>query len=107
MFLARVINVVFILAGVLFFYLYVMPLKRIEMGENAFVVTNYFKNYQYTYDSIESIKERDWFFFRIYTIILKETGSFGRRINFVGSKKRFSKFREAHPENFVGLYQGI
>lgn len=105
-FLWKVFNLGFIMVGLLFFYLYVLPLKRVEMNAEHFVVTNYFKNYRYSYDSIEHIKERDWYFFRTYTIILKEAGSFGKKINFVGSRKRFPKFREAHPQHFADIYQG-
>jgi len=107
MFLARVFSLGFVAIGVLFFYLFVLPLKRVEMNPEYFIVTNYFKNYKYSYDSIESIEERDWYFFRTYTIILKEVGSFGRKINFVGSRKRFPKFREENPEQFSGIYRGI
>ena len=77
------------------------------MNPEYFIATNYFKNYRYSYDSIESIEERDWYFFRTYTIILKESGSFGKKINFVGSRKRFRKFREANSEHFVGIYRGV
>ena len=106
MFLARVLAIGFVLIGALFFYLFVLPLKRIEMNPEYFIATNYFKNYRYSYDSIESIKDRDWYFFRTYTIILKESGSFGKKINFVGSRKRFRKFREENLAHFEGVYKG-
>ncbi len=107
MFLARVFAIGFVVVGALFFYLVVLPLKRIEMNPEYFIATNYFKNYRYSYDSIESIEERDWYFFRTYTIILKESGSFGKKINFVGSRKRFRKFRAENPALFEGVYRGV
>lgn len=107
MFLARVFVAGFVIIGVLIFYLFIFPLKRVEMNPEYFVVTDYFKNYKYSYDSINSIEERDWYFFRSYTIILKESGSFGKKINFIGSRKRFPKFREANPEQFAGIYRGL
>jgi hypothetical protein len=107
MFLARIFAAAFVVAGALFFYLFVLPLKRIEMNSEYFIATNYFKNYKYSYDSIERIEERDWYFFRTYTIILKESGSFGKKINFVGSRKRFRNFREANSAHFEGIYNGV
>lgn len=107
MFGARVINLVILLLGLLFFYLYVFPLKRVEAGPEFFIVTNYFKNYRYSYDSIEHIEERDWFFFKTFTIVLKERGSFGKKIHFVGSGKRFGKFRAAHPELMARVFKGV
>ena len=107
MFLARVFSIGFVAVGALFFYLFVLPLKRVEMNPEYFIVTNYFKNYKYSYDSIDSIEERDWYFFRTYTIILKESGSFGKKINFVGSRKRFPKFRMENPQLFSGIYRGV
>jgi len=107
MFLARVFSIGFVAVGALFFYLFVLPIKRVEMNSEYFIVTNYFKNYKYSYDSIESIAERDWYFFRTYTIILKESGSFGKKINFVGSRKRFPRFRAENSQYFVGIYKGI
>lgn len=107
MFMARVLNVVFLAAGLTFFYLYVYPLKRVEMHPDYFIVTDYFKNFKYTYQSVASIKERDWYFFKIYTVVLKEAGSFGRKIHFIGSRKRFKKFRAAHPALFADIYRGL
>jgi hypothetical protein len=107
MFLVRVFVAGFVLVGIFVFYLFIFPIKRIEMSPEYFVATDYFKNYRYSYESIQSIEERDWYFFRTYTIILKESGSFGKKINFIGSQKRFSKFRKENMEKFAGIYRGV
>lgn len=96
-FMARVAAFVFLAAGLLFFYLFLFPLKRVEVGAENFIVTDYFKNYKYTYDSIEKIAARDWYFFKTRTIFLKSPGSFGKKIHFISSRKRYKKFTEAHP----------
>ncbi|MDX1479275.1 MAG: hypothetical protein R3301_16280, partial [Saprospiraceae bacterium] len=45
--------------GILLLYLSFQRLKRVEMAQDHFFVTNYFKTYRYTYDSLKGINELD------------------------------------------------
>lgn len=107
MFIVRVAFAAFLLVGLLIFHLYVFPLKRVEADENGVVATNYFKNYRYTWDSIEKIGVRDWYFFKTNTIFLKAAGSFGRKIHFISSSKRFRKFKLEHSAILDSVYQEV
>jgi hypothetical protein len=75
-----------------------MRIKRVEMDEHFFYVTNYFKNVRYPFHQIEKIVEKDYLVFRTVHIYLKETGSFGKKITFVASRDRFNLFLKEHPE---------
>lgn len=96
----------FWLLGLFAFYSIIYPLKRIEMGEDKFVATDYFKNFQYSYESVQTIEENDWLLFKAYTIVLKEKGSFGKEMTFIGSNKRWPRFRAAYPRLFASIYKG-
>jgi fumarate reductase subunit D len=97
-------SVVFLLIGILFFWLTTTRLQRVEMGKEDFYVTNYFKHYKYTYDSIEKISQTNWLLFKTIHIKLKKKGSLGKRITFLESSKRFQHFLEENPSLFEGLY---
>lgn len=96
----RIGMAVFLLLGVLFFYWSVLRLKRVEMDEDFIFVTNYFKNYKYPWHNIAEIKERDFLLFRTIHLILKEPGSFGKKITFVASRRKFNTFIKEHPHLF-------
>ena len=93
----------FILIGVSILYWMVLRLKRVDMDKESFYVTNYFKSYRYTYDSLENIKERDYAVILVVDLFLKEPGSFGKKMTFVASRNRYKAFVEKHPELFKGL----
>ena len=96
-------SVVFLMMGILFFWLTTTRLQRVEMGPENFYVTNYFKHYRYTYDSIEKITQTNWILFKTIHIKLKKKGSLGKKITFLESSKRFQKFLEANPSLFENL----
>ncbi len=75
-----------------------MKLKRVEMDGQHLFVTNYFKHFRYSYDSIESIKEKEYPFVKIIQIRFKQTGSFGKKVSFLPSKSRFKAFLVSYPE---------
>ena len=84
-------------------YLFLLPLKRVDMSDDGIYVSNYFKTYRYQYIDIESIKERDLLFRKLGTITLKQKGKFGRKIRFLISPVHYSDFIKAHPDLFSHL----
>lgn len=89
-------TLIFILGGLLLWWS-VMRLKRIEGDEEFLYVTNYFKTFRYPFDSIESMKTKDYKFFKTLSVQLKEPGTFGKKINCVISEKLFTDFMHEHP----------
>ena len=83
-------------AGVL--YLTLLRLKRVEMDQEFVFVTNYFKSVRYPWSHIERLVQQQFLFFPIVYIHLKEPGSFGRRLVFLGSRSRWRIFLEEYPE---------
>jgi len=91
---------VFLLVGIAFFYFTVLRLKRVEMDQTHIFATNYFKNYKYPWSNVENIEERDFVIFRTIHIVLKEPGTFGKKITFVASRRKFNSFIKENPHLF-------
>lgn len=91
---------IFLLLGVVFFYFTVLQLKRVEMDQTHIFATNYFKNYKYPWSNIENIEERDFVIFRTIHIVLREPGTFGKKITFVASRRKFNSFIKENPHLF-------
>ncbi|MCB9285612.1 MAG: hypothetical protein H6563_16275 [Lewinellaceae bacterium] len=83
-------------AGLLYFTF--LQLKRVEMDTDFVFVTNFFKSVRYPWSSIEKVVQQQFLFFPIIYIYLKEPGSFGRRIVFLGSRSRWRIFLEEYPD---------
>jgi hypothetical protein len=94
----RIIMSLFFLLGVAILYWAVMGIKRVEMDEQFFYVTNYFKNIRYPYHQIEKVNEKDYFFFRTIHLILKQPGHFGKKITFIPGRINFDEFLAEHPD---------
>lgn len=94
---------IFFLLGLLFFYFTCFQLKRIDVDEKNFYVSNYFTTFKYEYKDISKIKERDWLFFKTIKLHFIEKSSFGKRITFLKRRKIFDEFVEANPEVFSHL----
>lgn len=90
----------FLLIGIAFFYFTVLQLKRVEMDQSHIFVTNYFKNFKYPWANVEDIEERDFIIFRTIHIVLKEPGTFGKRVPFVASRRKFNTFIKENPHLF-------
>lgn len=93
---------VFILYALLLYFT-ILRLKRVELGANKLVASNFFKTYAYEYKDIESLKLINLLVLKIWVIKLKYKGKFGRRIPFILNKAQmnycleffgFSKFTE-------------
>ncbi len=101
----RIGILIFLLVGVAFFYFTVLQLKRVEMDQTHIFVTNYFKNFKYPWSNIENIEERDFVIFRTIHIVLKEPGTFGKKIAFVASRRKFNTFIKENPYLFEPFAQ--
>ena len=97
-FLFRLGMFVFLVIGALILGFTFFQLKRVEMGAEHIYVTNYFKTVRYTWDSVDAISVSDWLLLKTSRIQLKEAGTFGKKMRFVLSRKRFRAFLLQYPE---------
>lgn len=78
------------LAAFLFFFLLIyktiMQLKRVELGEENYIVSNYFRTVRFQYRDIHSIDVIPIGRFYLVTFNLIAPGSFGKRMYFLASK---------------------
>ena len=94
----RIVMSVFFLLGVAMLYWAVMGIKRVEMDDHFFYVTNYFKNIRYPYHQINKVVEKDYLLFRTLQIFLKQPGQFGKKITFIPGRINFDQFLAEHPQ---------
>ena len=85
----------FILGGIAFFYFTLFRLKRVDADANYVFVSNYFKTYRYTFDSIDKMVLHDHYLFKAIHIHLKQRGKFGKRIIFLPKMIHFNIFIES------------
>ncbi len=93
-----------LLLGLVLFAMTVFRLKRVEMDEQFVYVTNYFKWFRYPYHNIDRITEKDWMLFKTVTIILKEKGTFGKKIFFLANHRKLNGFLKENPEVIRTLF---
>lgn len=94
----RIQLTIFFIIGSIIIYFTLMKLKRVELDEKEFYVTNFFKTAHYDYGNIESVKVNDFFFFKQYAILLKQPGYFGKKIAFIANSKYLKDVLAEHPE---------
>ncbi len=99
----RIGYIVFFVAGLVTLWFTLMSFKRVEMDEDCFYVTNYFKTYKYSYDSIASINELDFIIMKVVVLRFVERSSFGRKIFFVARRSVWGNFVQSHPHLFAHL----
>jgi len=75
-----------------------MRLQRIELDHQFLYVSNYFKTYRYTFDSIKDLTVSDFILFRIGAISLRTRGALGRKIYFLQSRQKFDDFVRSTPD---------
>jgi len=63
-----------------------MRLKRVECTDEHFYITNYFRTYRYTFDSLSRVKQTDLIVMKIVRLIFKEKSSFGKNVFFLRRK---------------------
>ena len=88
------------LFGFAFLWFTFMNLKRVEMTTDAFYVTNYFKTYKYTYDSLKDIHEMNYGIMKVTALEFVEKSSFGKKVYFVQRRKVWGDFVAQHPDLF-------
>lgn len=93
----------FFISGLAMFGLTLMRLKRVEFSSEYVFVTNYFKHFRYSFQDVSSLHESSFLFFKIVTIELKASGSFGKRFTFVASTRLYEDFWRENP----GLKDGL
>lgn len=79
----------FLAAFILFFlliYKTIMQLKRVELGEENYIVSNYFRTLRFQYRDIDSINIVPLGRFYLVTFNLIGPGSFGKNMYFLASK---------------------
>ena len=91
------------LVFLLILYFTVMRLKRLDMYEDYFLATNYFKTFRYSYKAIKNMSEKDYGLFRVVKIELHKKSGLGKSLVFIPSKVRYNEFIETHPHLFGHL----
>ncbi len=99
-------SVLFVQAGALLFYLggiallyfTLIPLKRVEGSSEHLYVTNYFKTFRYTFESVRKVKAVDLFFVKVIVLHFKDKSSFGKKIFFIRRKTIWEEYLHDHPE---------
>ncbi len=90
------------LAAFLFFftliYFTLLQLKRVEMGPEYYIVSNYFKTFRLIYEDIVKIDIIPLGGLQVVTFRLRAKGSFGKKITFLASKNLYESFLQEHPE---------
>ena len=83
------------IAGLIFFWLLSMPLKKVFIEKDELVISNYFKTIRLPLREIQDVKENRFINFNPVWLILKTECSFGKKIMFM-PPIRFTFFF-AHP----------
>ncbi len=76
-------NLIFFLGMMLVFYFTVWRLLRVETDQQKVYVSNYFKTYSYSIESVESIEFLSSFPLQRAILHLKSDGSLGRHLPFL------------------------
>lgn len=90
----RIVSLVLLLLGILIYWQWIKPLKRIDADNEYIYVTNYFKTLKYTIGSVEKIELNESG--KRGRLFLKEKGSFGKKIAFMSSKPRVDNYLNSH-----------
>jgi len=78
------------------FYLLFLRIKWVGMTPTHLYVSNFFRSYKYTYDSVERFEETNILLYKRITIHFHDKTKFGKTIFFIRSHY-FRYFLEKHP----------
>ncbi len=84
--------VLFFLTGIGLLYISFWQLRRVEVDDSFFYVTDYFKTIRIPFSFVSKISENNWLLFSTLTIKLNQKGHFGKKIHFIQSKKNVDNF---------------
>jgi len=73
-------------------------LLRLDASSSHFFITNYFKTFRYSLESIESIQPFKLFFWTFIQIKLKERGSLGKNLYVLLERRLWVQYLDTHPE---------
>ena len=82
---ARLIMLSFLLSSAAIYYMVFLPIKWVAMDTEKMYVSNFFKSYQYSYDSIKLVEETKFLFWNRVRIHFHESAVFGDSITFYSS----------------------
>jgi hypothetical protein len=85
---------IFILSGLVFFFLTLFRIKRVDADGRHLYVSNYFKTVRYTLDSVKEYEMYDHILFKAIHIHLNAKGRFGKRIILLPKMIHFNVFIE-------------
>lgn len=94
----QVAMVAFLAFGLLVIRLTVWRLKRMDISRDYIYVTDYFKTFRYSIDSIASIQMFSVAWLKFLKITLKEKGSLGNGFIVLIEHKIWDSYCAAHPE---------
>ena len=78
-------------------YFSLMKLKRVELGEDSYIVSNYFKTFRLYYNDVSNIDIIPLGRLKVITFHLKNKASFGKKITFLASSYLWNYFLEHNP----------
>ena len=82
---ARIMLFTFLFSSVAILYLMFMRLKWVALDETHIYVSNFFKVYRYTYDSIAAIESSKTLWWTKINVEFHNKGYFGQNIHFIAS----------------------
>ncbi len=92
-----------LLSGGIFFYFTIMDLKKVELGKDHIYITNYFKTYRYSFESLKEVNELDWGIVHFISFKFHSKTQFGKSIFFLGSKNKWPDVLSRTP-NFTNQF---
>lgn len=79
----RIGTIVFVLSGLIFFILTFLRLKRVDADNEFLYISNYFKTYRYTFDSIDKITVYDHLLLRAAHLKFRGKTKLGQKVIFL------------------------
>lgn len=90
----RLQSFIFVFSGIVFFTFTFFRLKRVDGDEQGVYISNYFKTYKYTFDSIEKIVIYNHLILKAAHLTFRNKGSFGKKIIFLPYMINLKEFAE-------------
>lgn len=97
----RIQSLIFVIIGVLFFAFTFLRLKRVDGDDESIYVSNYFKTYKYSLDSIESITIYNHLILKAAHLRFNGKTTFGKKIIFIPFLSNLKKYAEKHNISIV------
>ena len=95
----------FFFTGMAVLYFSFIQLKRVEVDDHFFYVTNYKDTARYPFHNIEKIETANYFLFKIMRLYYKEAGIFGKKSIFLVNQFRLQEVLKQRKE-LAALFEG-